>query len=241
MSNITIESNIGSDAQEIGRIVAKELDFDFVDRIILSQIAKKIGSTVSALVENENFSPSRIEKLSKKLQIILDKSPIYSVGGDAYTGPGIENILSRTYVDLERTPLTSAIELDEKKFISAVDEVVNDLADISKVLIVGRGAGVILKERKNVLRIAINSSIEDRIKNITNTNEKESVDDAKRIISNTDEAQKRYFLRAFNCSPFDPLFYHVIYNKSLFTIEEIAKNILELYKDFTESKNYYDG
>ena len=42
MSNITIESNIGSDAQEIGRIVAKELDFDFVDRIILSQIAKKI-------------------------------------------------------------------------------------------------------------------------------------------------------------------------------------------------------
>ena len=226
MSNITIESNIGSDAQEIGRIVAKELDFDFVDRIILSQIAKKIGSTVSALVENENFSPSRIEKLSKK---------------DAYTGPGIENILSRTYVDLERTPLTSAIELDEKKFISAVDEVVNDLADISKVLIVGRGAGVILKERKNVLRIAINSNIEDRIKNITNTNAENSVDDAKRIISNSDEAQKRYFLRAFNCSPFDPLFYHVIYNKSLFTIEEIAKNILELYKDFTESKNYYNG
>ena len=53
--------------------------------------------------------------------------------------------------------------------------------------------------------------------------------------------KKRYFLRAFNCSPFDPLFYHVIYNKSLFTIEEIAKNILELYKDFTESKNYYNG
>ena len=131
--------------------------------------------------------------------------------------------------------------LGPSSFISTVNEVVNDLADISKVLIVGRGAGVILKERKNVLRIAINSDIEDRIKNITNNNKENSVDDAKRIIYNSDEAQQRYFLRAFNCSPFDPLLYHVIYNKSLFTIEDIAQSILELYKEFIESKNYYNG
>ena len=148
MSSITIESNIGSEANEICRIIARELNFDFVDRIILSQIVKKMGSTVTALVENENYAPSKLETLSKKLQIILDKSPIYSVGGDAYTGPGIENILSKTYVEIEQMPLTSAVELDEKKFISSVNEVVNDLADIAKVVILGRGAGVILKDRK---------------------------------------------------------------------------------------------
>ena len=114
MSSITIESNIGSEANEICRIIAQKLDFDFVDRIILSQIAKKMGSTVTALVENENYAPSKLEKLSKNLQIILDKSPIYSVGGDAYTGPGIENILSKTYVEIEQMPLTSAVELNEK-------------------------------------------------------------------------------------------------------------------------------
>ena len=237
MSSITIESNIGSEANEICRIIARELNFDFVDRIILSQIAKKMGSTVTALVENENYAPSKLETLSKKLQIILDKSPIYSVGGDAYTGPGIENILSKTYVEIEQMPLTSAVELDEKKFISSVNEVVNDLADIAKVVILGRGAGVILKDRKKVLRIAINLDKENRIKNLIKLNNS-NFEESQRTVSNSDEAQKRYFNRAFNCSPFDPNMYHIIYNKSLFTVEELAMNIIKLYKDFINSEIY---
>ena len=237
MSSITIESNIGSEANEICRIIARKLDFDFVDRIILSQIAKKMGSTVTALVENENYAPSKLEKLSKKLQIILDKSPIYSVGGDAYTGPGIENILSKTYVEIEQMPLTSAVELDEKKFISSVNEVVNDLADIAKVVILGRGAGIILKDRKKVLRIAISLDKENRIKNLIKLNNS-NFEESQRIILNSDEAQKRYFNRAFNCSPFDPNMYHMIYNKSFFTVEELAMNIIKLYKDFINSEIY---
>ena len=237
MSSITIESNIGSEANEICRIVAQKLDFDFVDRIILSEIAKKLGSTVTALVENENYAPSKLEKLSKKLQIILDKSPIYSVGGDAYTGPGIENILSKTYVEIEKMPLTSAVELDEKKFISSVNEVVNDLADIAKVVILGRGAGIILKDRKKVLRIAISLDKENRIKNLIKLNNS-NFEESQRIILNSDEAQKRYFNRAFNCSPFDPNMYHMIYNKSFFTVEELAMNIIKLYKDFINSEIY---
>jgi len=237
MSSITIESNIGTEANEICRIVAQKLDFDFVDRIILSEIAKKLGSTVTALVENENYAPSKLEKLSKKLQIILDKSPIYSVGGDAYTGPGIENILSKTYVEIEQMPLTSAVELDEKKFISSVNEVVNDLADIAKVVILGRGAGIILKDRKKVLRIAISLDKENRIKNLIKLNNS-NFEESQRIILNSDEAQKRYFNRAFNCSPFDPNMYHMIYNKSLFTVEELAINIIKLYKDFINSEIY---
>ena len=237
MSSITIESNIGTEANEICRIVAQKLDFDFVDRIILSEIAKKLGSTVTALVENENYAPSKLEKLSKKLQIILDKSPIYSVGGDAYTGPGIENILSKTYVEIEQMPLTSAVELDEKKFISSVNEVVNDLADIAKVVILGRGAGIILKDRKKVLRIAISLDKENRIKNLIKLNNS-NFEESQRIILNSDEAQKRYFNRAFNCSPFDPNMYHMIYNKSFFTVEELAMNIIKLYKDFINSEIY---
>lgn len=237
MSSITIESNIGTEANEICRIIAQKLDFDFVDRIILSQIAKKMGSTVTALVENENYAPSKLEKLSKKLQIILDKSPIYSVGGDAYTGPGIENILSKTYVEIEQMPLTSAVELDEKKFISSVNEVVNDLADIAKVVILGRGAGIILKDRKKVLRIAISLDKENRIKNLIKLNNS-NFEESQRIILNSDEAQKRYFNRAFNCSPFDPNMYHMIYNKSFFTVEELAMNIIKLYKDFINSEIY---
>lgn len=237
MSSITIESNIGSEANEICRIVARELDFDFVDRMILSQIAKKMGSTVTALVENENYAPSRLEKLSKKLQIILDKSPVYSVGGDVYTGPGIENIISKTYVEIEKTPLTSAVELDEKKFISSVNEVVNDLADIAKVVILGRGAGVILKNRKKVFKIAIILDKKNRIKNLVKLNNN-NFEESQRILINSDEAQKRYFNRAFNCPPFDPSIYHMIYNKSLFTIEELAINIIKSYKDFINSEIY---
>ena len=105
------------------------------------------------------------------------------------------------------------------------------------MVILGRGAGIILKDRKKVLRIAISLDKENRIKNLIKLNNS-NFEESQRIILNSDEAQKRYFNRAFNCSPFDPNMYHMIYNKSLFTVEELAMNIIKLYKDFINSEIY---
>ena len=49
MPTIAFEGRHCSGQREPGRLVAKELGFDFVDRIMLAEIAKKVGSTVEAV------------------------------------------------------------------------------------------------------------------------------------------------------------------------------------------------
>ena len=58
MTVITIEGRLGAGGPDLGRMVAKEMDLDFVDRLMLADIAKKIGATVTALADQESRIPS---------------------------------------------------------------------------------------------------------------------------------------------------------------------------------------
>ena len=49
MAIITIGGLTGSGGRHIGKAVAETLGFDYIDRLILSDAAKQIGSTVEAM------------------------------------------------------------------------------------------------------------------------------------------------------------------------------------------------
>ena len=53
MPVITVEGYLGSGYQNIGRKVARKLNIDFVDRILLSQVAKLTKSKMSDVLELE--------------------------------------------------------------------------------------------------------------------------------------------------------------------------------------------
>ena len=54
MAIITIGGLTGSGGRHIGKAVAEKLGFDYIDRLILSEAAKQIGSTVQAMQEKED-------------------------------------------------------------------------------------------------------------------------------------------------------------------------------------------
>ena len=89
MPTIAFEGRHCSGQREPGRLVAKELGFDFVDRIMLAEIAKKVGSTVEAVSMRKLKKPSIIDMFAKGINQILNSSPTVGVGGDPYFGPGI--------------------------------------------------------------------------------------------------------------------------------------------------------
>ena len=65
MPTIAFEGRHCSGQREPGRLVAKELGFDFVDRIMLAEIAKKVGSTVEAVSLRKLKKPSIIDMFAK--------------------------------------------------------------------------------------------------------------------------------------------------------------------------------
>ena len=112
MSVITIEGRLGAGGPDLGRMVAKELDLDFIDRLMLADIAKRVGATVTALADQERRVPTLASRFAQTIQRMLHRSAIAGMGGDPYFGPGIEQLLARPYSEMEEPPHTSAEEID---------------------------------------------------------------------------------------------------------------------------------
>ncbi|MEX0761639.1 MAG: cytidylate kinase-like family protein [Dehalococcoidia bacterium] len=222
MSVITIEGRVGAGAPEIGRIVAQEMDLDFVDRLMLADIAKRVGATVGALADSERRVPTLGGRLAQAVQRMLHRSAVAGMGGDPYFGPGIEHLLARPYREMEEPPATSGDEVDEQRFVATTAEVIRDLAADGNKVILSRGGAAILRDLPSVLRVGVVARMEDRIKRVM-SRDRVTEKEAEEIIKHSDAAQHRYFERAFNSSPIDPFLYHFMWNTSDVSIEYAAQ------------------
>ena len=231
MPTIAFEGRHCSGQRDPGRLVAKELGFDFVDRIMLAEIAKKVGSTVEAVSMRKLKKPSIIDMFAKGINQILNSSPTVGVGGDPYFGPGIENAMSKEFYELDETIIKNPEDLDYKRMIEATKEVIKDISDLGKVLVISRGASAILKDKENVLRVFFSANEDERISRAKKMHNLESDAEAIDLLKHADHAQDEYFKKAFNLDFNDQSMYHLILNTSNLTPEECSSIILNLSKD----------
>ena len=223
MSVITIEGRIGAGAPILGRIVAEEMNLDFVDRLMLADIAKRVGTTVGALADQERRIPTIANRFAQAIQRMLQRSAVAGMGGDPYFGPGIEQLLARPYSQMERSPTTTAESIDERHFIATAKEVIRDLAEIGNVVLLGRGGAAILQDKQSVLRVGMVAKMEDRVNRVQQQMHLGNRDEAEQIIEQADMAQHRYFEKAFGSSPIDPFLYHFMWNTSDVSVEYAAQ------------------
>ena len=231
MPTIAFEGRHCSGQRDPGRIVARELGFDFVDRIMLAEIAKKVGSTVEAVSMRKLKKPSIIDMFAKGINQILNSSPTVGVGGDPYFGPGIENAMSKEFYELDETIIKNPEDVDYKRMIEATNEVIKDISDLGKVLVISRGASAILKDKENVLRVFFYASEDDRIKRAKSMHNLGSNHDAIDLLRHADHAQDEYFRKAFNLDFNNQSMYHLILNTSKLNPDECSDIILNLSKN----------
>ena len=231
MPTISFEVRHCYGQREPGRLVAKELGFDFVDRIMLAEIAKKVGSTVEAVSMRKLKKPSIIDMFAKGINQILNSSPTVGVGGDPYFGPGIENAMSKEFYELDETIIKNPEDVDYKRMIEATKEVIKDISDLGKVLVISRGASAILKDKENVLRVFFSANEDERVSRAKKMHNLESDAAAVDLLRHADHAQDEYFMKAFNLDFSDQSMYHLTLNTSNLTPEECSKIILNLSKN----------
>ena len=119
MYTITLGGMSGGGARDIGPIVAKKLEADYVDRIFLSNIAKDVGATVEALHQIEEKLPTRSEKWIHVVQRLLERSAVTGSAGDPYFGPGITALLTEEYEDIPQPTITRGHEVEDDVYIEA--------------------------------------------------------------------------------------------------------------------------
>ena len=232
MPVVAVEGRAGSLAPVLGHLVADELEIDYIDRLLLAQIAKRVGSTVQALAESERRPTGVVERPAGLVQRMLERSAVAGAGGDPYFGPGIDTLLSRPYRELDDV-ITSPRDLGQQQFIDSTREVIRDIAEDGSVVIVSRGGSAILKDVPRVLRVGVIADRSDRVRRIMER-ERLSEEQAEEFVEHSDSAQAAYFEKAFDSSPIDPFLYHVMINTSEISVERAAEIVVPLARELQE-------
>ena len=227
MAVIAMSGLSGGGARILGPLVAERLGADYVDRLILTDVARHVGATVEALHQREERPPTRGERFSRILQRILERSAVTGAGGDPYFGPGVAAFLTEEYEDLPQPTITRGHELEDEAYIEGVRKVIHDLAANGNVVMVGRGAHMILKDVPAVLRVGIVANLNDRITTII---ERERLDSeqATKTIAARDQARAFYFKRFFEIDdPENVTHFHLAINTSAISLEYATEVVIE--------------
>lgn len=214
MTVIALGGLSGAGARTMGPILAERMGADYVDRLILTNVARHVGATVEALHQREERPPTRGERFTRFLQRVLERSAVTGAGGDPYFGPGVAAFLTEEYEDLPEPTATRGHEIEDEKYIEGVRRAIDDLATDENIVMVGRGCYVILQDTPNVLRVGIEAHTADRIATIMRR-ERLAEAEAARVLAERDEARKYFFNRFFDIDdPDDPEHFHFVINTS---------------------------
>jgi len=109
---------------------------DFVDRLLLAEIARWVGATVEAVQDSTLPGGRRVESWTGLVQRMPERSSVDGAGGDPYFGPGVDTLVARPYADMNDSPISSGQELYEKHFSQTTAEVIRDVAQADNTAIV---------------------------------------------------------------------------------------------------------
>ena len=211
MPVITINGPVAGGPTEVGQMVSQLLDINYVDRMVFAEAAKLVRSPVGALIEKEQRVVRFRERLGRFLQTMLERSAVAGVSGEPYFGRGIEMLPAETYLELAGDPSSSAQSLNDQAFIEATTSVVRDLARAGDVVIIGRGANMILANVPGIIHVGLVAPLEVRVETAIRR-EHFTREEAQRYVEELEQARVIFFRKFFKVNPFDPSLYHIMLN-----------------------------
>ena len=210
----------------MGPELSRRIDADYVDRLILSNVARELQATVEALDQREQRPPTRSERFARIVQRIMDRTAYTGGGPDPYFGTVYPEFLVSEYDELPTLIATRGHEIDDDAYISAIRTVIEDLANSDNVVIVGRGAHIILKDNPNVLRVGLVASFDDRVERIM-VRERMDQSTAEDAIRARDAARLQYFQRFFGIDdPDGAEHYQLVINTSEMNLDAATDIII---------------
>jgi cytidylate kinase len=234
MPVVTFNGPIGAGGNEIGLKVAGLLNADYVDRLILAESAKRIGSSVEVLHMKEQRTVQMRDRIAFFLQTMLERSAMSGAAGEPYFSAGMEYLPSEAYSDLVQEPQTAAQRLNDERVLEVTSAVIKDLAESGNVVIIGRASNIILKDMPGALHVGLVTPPNLRVKTIVereNLSEKE----AEKYVTETEKARVMYYKRFFKVDPLTPHQYHLIINREFMDIDTSAEVVVTAARKLSES------
>ncbi len=212
MAIVTIARQHGSGGRLIGREVASLLQADYVDKEVLALAARKAGVEKEAVAEWDEKVIPQGDRLARAIRGFLANSADF-LALRAYGRP--------PYL----TPYPSA-PMDQKRYLAIISDVLKQLAQRGNIVIVGRGANIILRDMPNLLRVLVIAPIDVRVRQVMQ-DQKLAAEEAEADIRRVDRGRSEFARDLFGVDWCDPANYDLVVNTGRLSHDQAARLIAE--------------
>jgi cytidylate kinase len=184
--SITISREHGCGGIELARALADSLGYEYIDKSIVVDLAKKMGT-----------SPGMVSSLED--------------GGYLALASFISKFISESTIQTIVSQSKDLAYVNSEKYRAGLHGLMNDLADRGNVVILGRGGQCILQNRADVVHVRAVAHLEFKKKFLAS---KVSITlrEAETIIKAKEEERRKYHEKMFNQDHTDPKLYHAVIN-----------------------------
>ena len=200
MAVITISRQFGAGGKTLGEMIAKKLNYSFVDNEIIQMVAKKAKVSTHWV---ESIEKEAGGKLLKFMTGLVSKSLV-------------ERILDekRGYID-------------EEIFVDLLNKIINQIADEGDVVILGRGGQYVLRDREDAFHVLLIAHMNDRVRFMEEHYDLSTAQATQAV--NREDKRRSNLYRKFGKEDYDhPDLYHLVLNMSKLKLEKARDLICDL-------------
>jgi cytidylate kinase len=202
MPIVTISRQFGAGGSSVAGLVASELGAEVVDKKLIEEVARRLSIRPSDVEAEDERPRTLLERLVRSFSVL---EPGFGMG---WTPP---------YPD----PLYDS----RKDIIHLTENVIREVAEGGNVVIVGRGAGFVLRDRPGVYRVFLRAPDDARVKTLM-AREGFSDAEARRKMHETDSNRAAYIKQLYGHDWCDVDEYDLILNTGRISYETAAQMIL---------------
>jgi len=228
MAVFTISRSYGLNEEELLRQFAEKHGFLIFSQELLVEVARE-----SELPVEELQSTYNMEKFSTFKAFIQDVIHNFNTGSFAQSGamqPEMPEFYPLYYPFMTLSGGNQPNGESRKSYIEIMGKVIREIAARDNVIIVGRGAQVVLKDFPDCYHIRLEGLADKKIARVM---EKEhlSEKEAAGKIKSADKHRSAYMEYFYNVDNQDPALYHFVVNMDLLSTEKIISFLAYLSRN----------
>ena len=200
MHAITIGREYGSGGGEIARRLAEKVGWSLLDNQVVARIAQRLGISVSEAEIHDEHVESFVQRLLESMQYAAPNGPVIP-------------------------PQDIQPEVSDEIYFDALCHVLETAAELGNVVIVGRGSQMILRDRRDVLRVLIVPPLDKRIAYVM---QRENLSEAaaRERIQHKEHERTHAFKELHHSDPQDTHLYDLVINTGVLDLQSVVDLIL---------------
>lgn len=195
---VAIGRELGAGGAEIGELVARKLGAELLDKQIVDLVAARLGAPAAYVQARDEHAEGFVDRL---FRVITSAYP------EAYAAEGLP-------------------DWSEERMVALTADIIKEHAAAKSLVIIGRGAPMLLRDRRDALRVLITAPFSVRVERLR-VRTGVSGDEAVRELKRSDQHRLAYIQQHYNADWRDSRLFDLVINTENISAEVAADLIVE--------------